>query len=494
MYYCMLPRGFPRPNFRQIFCENLVTMTMTMKPCDHYIMWTSNVIILELTSSSSPDADIKKLQQMTLRAGRSLVRLMFVVCGSVSVLYQFWTSVSIARNSIISDDEMGMAPDVALMPRAAHLDMKNTTSGVNTEAETLRNRHLFSDADDNMLCPTIPTDHGTWSRTKQNFTWTRRGQGRQLEADQIDNDTTTTPAVLFVETMTFPNQIAVPWKTIPNHHKNDTDNDNQQHQRTVVFYGSSHLRELYFSFVRLARGLHYSNMADLGQAVTTVGSGFPDTDGNRSLCDPERTGYIQGAYGVDLVNCGTPTIRLVPELVEENNRSRSNTSSVAIGFKTFLHTPDADTRFLKVMDSYGLRHPDVLLVDVGIWGLRGDKGGGVGSADTNTTLTPEQELEYYLSWISDNFASSRVVWIYEPLQHDPHLSQLILSRLEQFITTSTSKSNRVNQQHVLFRKDWLMRNKPKRMPCRHGCGGPLVGIMAMLIRDWMLRPVSECFE
>jgi hypothetical protein len=93
---------------------------------------------------------------------------------------------------------------------------------------------------------------------------------------------------LFEETMTFPNQVLVPWKT---------------NGLTVVFYGSSHLREMYFTFVKLARGLSYNsnNVKELGEAVTNVGSGFPDTDGNRSLCDPNRTGYVQGAYGVDLV-------------------------------------------------------------------------------------------------------------------------------------------------------------------------------------------------
>jgi hypothetical protein len=402
-----------------------------------------------------------------------LLKLIFFVCGSASVLYQFWTSLTnIARTSSSDDDSAGNAMMGMVMEQgvawitSVPLDWNAfSVEAVNTEAESLDRSRSSSDADANMLCPTIPTDHGTWSRKKQNFTWTRRGQGQRREKGSKDS----TLKVSFQETMTSPNQFTVPWKT---------------NYRTVVFYGSSHLRELYFSFVRLARGLSYNNMADLGVAVTTVGSGFPDTDGNRSLCDPTRTGYIQGAYGVDLVHCGAPTIRLVPELVDESN----NNSSVAIGFKTFLHTPDADTRFLQVIESHGLRHPDILLVDVGIWGLRGDKRGG----NATFTFTPEQELEYYLLWIADNFETSRVVWIYEPIARDPHLSGLILSRLEQMVAASTSKSNRMKQ-HVLFRKDWLMQNKPKRMPCRHGCGGPLVGIMALLIRDWMLRPVSECF-
>jgi hypothetical protein len=436
--------------------------------------------------------------------GKLAIMLIFVVMGSVSVGYQFWTSVSVGSSSSSDDDSavhtmigIDMAHrDGDYLTTRAHTHLDQNTSSVLVANATANTDMLdiseasVSDtnmhANHSMLCPTIPTDHGTWSRTKQNFTWTRlvgRPRGREMD-NNSDHTTTTTTAVLFQETMTFPNQIAVPWKT------NDM---------SVVFYGSSHLRELYFSFVRLARGLNDSNQKDLGHNVTTVGSGFPDTDGNRSLCDPDRTGYIQGAYGVDLVNCGAPTIRLVPELVNENNQNSN--SSVAIGFKTFLHTPGADALFLKVMESYGprLRHPDILLIDVGIWGLRGDKRGGNVGSSTNTTLTPEEEVEYYVSWISDNFASSRIVWIYEPIAHDPHLSQLILSRLEQIRDIATSKSKATSksilnqQQHVLFRKDWLMQNKPKRMPCRHGCGGPLVGIMALLIRDWMLRPVSECF-
>jgi hypothetical protein len=350
----------------------------------------------------------------------------------------------------------------------------NTTE---TSTETLDSSRSFSDTasvtnTNSMLCPTIPTDHGTWSRKKQNFTWTRRGRQRR---GRPSDDTTT--QVLFQETMTFPHQVPQPWKT----------ND-----QSVVFYGSSHLRELYFSFVKLAWGLNYSNQKDLGKNVTVVGSGSPDTTGNRSLCDPHRTGFIEGAYGVDLVNCGPPGIRLVPELVEENNIS--NNSSVAIGFKTFLHTPDAEAHFSKVMESYGprFRHPDILLVDVGIWGLRGDKRGGSGSS-TNVTLTPAEEVDYYISWISDNFASSRIVWIYEPTINN--LAELILPRLEQLIRGAPLKANSTvrQQQHVLFRKDRLMQNKPENMPCGHACGGPLVGIMALLIRDWMLRPVSECF-
>jgi hypothetical protein len=296
----------------------------------------------------------------------------------------------------------------------------------------------FSDTDSNMLCPTIPTDYGTWSQTEQNFTWTRRGRGRGRAREQEEtdnNDTTSTMEVLFQETMMFPNRDTVPWKTRPNTKQYHTDS--HRRHRTVVFYGSSHLRELYFSFVRLARGLDYNNMVDLGQNVTTVGSGFPDTQGNRSLCDPKRTGSAQGAYGVDLVNCGAPTIRLVPELVGKS--SNNHNISVAIGFKTFVHTPDADARFLKVIDSYGLRHPDILLVDIGIWGLRGNKRGG----SATSTFTPDQELEYYFSWISNNFPSSRVVWIYELPNRPRLLAPPILSRLEQMTTANAS-------QHVLL--------------------------------------------
>jgi hypothetical protein len=418
-----------------------------------------------------------------------IAKLIGIVVGLLSVVYQLATSLSIAGSSSLGDTSSSTdwhhvvatitatTGAYAAQPlfqttsdrntnSADRMDEKTLLGGNNLVAKTKARPINNDDESDtnlnlNLLCPSIPTDNGKWSRRKHNFTWTRQGR-LQRPTSNNNESTTTNTAGVFQETITFvsPAKVALPWNT---------------NNRTVVFYGSSHLRELYFSFVRLTRGLHFN--VGLESNVTNVGSGFPDTHGNRALCDPDRTGYIQGAYGVDLVNCGAPTIRLVPELDPHKN-------SVAIGFKTFVHTPDADQRFLTVLESYGLRHPDILLVDVGIWGLRGDKRGG----SSNITYTPEQEVDYYLTWILDKFESSRVVWIYETSEHDQHLSRLILSRLEQIVANQT-----ITSKHVLLRKDWLMENKPNRMPCRHGCSGPLMGIMALLIRDWLLRPVSECF-
>jgi hypothetical protein len=94
------------------------------------------------------------MQQMPRRipTGASLVKLICIVLGlAYLVSHQFWAIVSIGRNSNSGSSDngsvghthsmIGIAPDSALKTKDAI-----------------------------MLCPTIPTDNGTWSRRKQNLT------------------------------------------------------------------------------------------------------------------------------------------------------------------------------------------------------------------------------------------------------------------------------------------------------------------------------------
>jgi hypothetical protein len=107
--------------------------------------------------------------------------------------------------------------------------------------------------------------------------------------------------------------------------------------RTLAFYGCSYMRELMVELVRLNRrlaptfkskGQPGNNYDDLPEEVHIVTGGTNPSCVNNNLNVP--------APGVDLKTCGLPTFRLVPELGP----------GVAIGFKTFLHTPDADQSFL----------------------------------------------------------------------------------------------------------------------------------------------------
>ena len=86
-----------------------------------------------------------------------------------------------------------------------------------------------------------------------------------------------------------------------------------KNKTSIVFYGSSHIRELHLAFVRLKRGLHY--MDDLEANLTNVPSGLGKAVNSLwQLCDPFQSSWRDGKYGVDLDSCGLPGKRLVPEL------------------------------------------------------------------------------------------------------------------------------------------------------------------------------------
>ena len=239
-----------------------------------------------------------------------------------------------------------------------------------------------------------------------------------------------------------------------------------KNETSIVFYGSSHLRELYFSLIRLKRSISFATK--LEDVVIKVGSGSlpPDVlDGfNQTICDPHKTGFLQGLYGVNLVHCGPPGKRLVPELGD----------NIAIGFKTLLHTPQAEDFFVDFLTRTNLRNPSILVVDVGIWGPRGNK---TLPGTLDTVLSPTEELVYYLDWIQATFLISKIVYIYENVPHELRNSTFVLESLE---ATIIQKSNA-----FLLRKDLLQQNMPPRMPCGHGCAGPVTHVMADLVLDWL---------
>lgn len=332
------------------------------------------------------------------------------------------------------------------------------------------------------LCPRIDTN-GSWITGDRYFSW---------------RSYATTPS----SPSSAPYYKNTPLEfTLPKRGKSPVPNiqkrwDSQHRNRTIVFYGSSHLRELYFALIRLHRGLRWD--APLEQVVKQVGSGNPDIDGNRTKCDPDRRQFL-GGYGVDLEHCGMPTFRLVPELEEKlelelqskfGNKPENvfvipqKSSQVGIGFHTYIHTPDADEAFLSFLEKHQIRHPDILILDIGIWGTRGNILGGC----AKKYLTPEEEINYFLQWVQTHFQSAHIVWIFEPPNHfntsEPPLGPLIQTKLAELDPDT----------NIIVRKDLLLHNKPKKMPCGHGCAGPLVHILALLIHDWLERPYSECLS
>jgi hypothetical protein len=286
------------------------------------------------------------------------------------------------------------------------------------------------------------------------------------------------------------------------------NNDRNTAAPSVVFYGSSHIRELYFAMIRLARGQSYD--APLELHVMRVGSfpfGYKETDAcGKSPADFDKR------RGIDLEACGEPGKRLVPELSSssssswDNNNNNSNNNSnsnVAIGFKTFLHTPDADDIFLEFLTAKNLRHPTVLIVDVGIWGSRGSKMSDINNPRfqrTHRILQPQEEVEYYLQWISSNFPHTNIVYVYER-GYNPigDLEPLILTRIHDIIDNQRRRRLllRKDNQHQpplswIIRKDLIQGSRPKAiMPCAHGCAGPVTMVIATMILDW-IEEVLTC--
>jgi hypothetical protein len=248
---------------------------------------------------------------------------------------------------------------------------------------------------------------------------------------------------------------------------------------SVVFYGSSHLRAVYFDMIHLARGEKYN--ARLEHQVMHVGSGNDRKDQSET-CDPTFSQFNLGKYGIDLEGCGPPGMRLVPELSINSTNEKLN---VAIGFKTFLHTPDADDLFVDFLSEHHLRHPTVLVLDVGIWGARGERVAADNKYPrTQKVLQPEEEVDYYLQWIQDTFPYSKKVYVYDVTQGEPGLEALILPRLQDIVKTK--------QQHdsVMIRKDIITKTKPKRLPCAHGCAGPVTNVVATLVLDWLAKATA----
>jgi len=286
------------------------------------------------------------------------------------------------------------------------------------------------------------------------------------------------------------------------------DYNNHTKNLSVVFYGSSHLRELYFALVRLSRGIKYD--APLEPAIMTLRSGLPEAQ-RLPRCDADNSGWITALYGIDIEACGPPTYKLAPELSSpllysnnNNNNNNNNTAAnVALGFKTFLHTPDADELFVQYLEqqSSKLRHPSVLVVAIGIWGTRGNRF-SLNFTRTQTALTATQEADYYLNWLETTFPHSKIVYVYESGVDGESLKQILLPRLLHRTMYSTSTKENSNQDAssealshssqdaILIRKDIIVGTKPPTLPCAHGCGGPVTMVIAQIFLDWLSRATT----
>ena len=161
----------------------------------------------------------------------------------------------------------------------------------------------------------------------------------------------------------------------------------------VVLYGSSHLRELQNAWVR--DKMQLSITSELPLVVTHI----PSRSSNASdACF--REGNVLDC--VDLDACGPPGYRIVDQL----------SGAVSFGFNGFVHTPLAEALFLERLSRDGMRHPHVLVLDIGVWGPRANLGHELGLLVYNRTLTVAEEMAYFVEWVHDNFATSLIIWVH----------------------------------------------------------------------------------
>ena len=247
----------------------------------------------------------------------------------------------------------------------------------------------------------------------------------------------------------------------------------------VVMYGSSHLRELYFALVKIQRGLTWR----MEYLESNVMKFRPGTLKNQEKCDPNQTGYVEGKFGIDLENCGLPDKAMDAVLV--------NGTTLARGFKTFLHTPDADKVFAAFLKENHMERPAAAIVDVGVWGTRGHRV----TDRFNYTLTPDEEFDYYFNWLDATFshnASTRILLILEDKEYyDINFNKLMngtgVGSFGDMVHRRTFQYAASNPFVTLLRKDKITVTKPEDMQCRHGCGGPIMTIVANLTLDWLER-------
>jgi hypothetical protein len=232
---------------------------------------------------------------------------------------------------------------------------------------------------------------------------------------------------------------------------------------SLVLYGSSHIREILFALMRLEYGMDMSGT--LSRNLTSLPAGTNIKPG----CDPTKSGHIAGRYGVDINLCGFPSRRVIQELGP----------NVAFGFKTFLHTPDAEAHFLEFLEHKGLRYPDIIVMDAGIWGLRGKKTGG----SAQTVLAPSEEWQYCMEWIRRSFPRSHIL-----LVHEGPIS--VLEHFQALAQNTTTPKQRVS----ILRKDALLQKKPPLMPCAHGCAGPVINTLAVQLVEWLEHRHSAAYD
>ena len=84
---------------------------------------------------------------------------------------------------------------------------------------------------------------------------------------------------------------------------------------------------------------------------------------------------------------------------------------MAIGFKTYIYTPEADNLLLDRLSNANLRYFKAVVVEAGFpWGARGNRQPLPGSmSGTLPTMRVEEEISYYIDWVHTSFPETPII-------------------------------------------------------------------------------------
>lgn len=361
--------------------------------------------------------------------------------------------------------------------------------------------------------------HGKWENDRNNWIW-------------IQNSTTTTTTTAGGITTTWASTLPLP---DPEQQKKEiTAPTNFPNATRLVMYGSSYTRELFLEMERLHYNISTRNVCDnLGWGVNTKclyakeWKDFTSTEeyipirqngdcmpyyhqhslGSRSKCSesPCKSFQVHPApfgEGVDIDICGPPGFRVLRpnnndigeseietgnEIDMENNNDDGSTifkethrsalkGKVAIGFKTFIHTPPSDNLFIERIRSVDLGIVDVAIVEMGYpWGPRGTRNTPNSSLPMN--MTRMEEIKYYVDFVHDvAFPNTLVIWIATCGCTGNAKEDGI-----QFGIDETWDRVKEKELGIVLDKRYLCNQKPRAIHATHGCGGAVLGVLARMI-------------
>ena len=181
------------------------------------------------------------------------------------------------------------------------------------------------------------------------------------------------------------------------------------------------------------------------------------------------TKFSIGLEGIDLDLCGPPGFRTSPDL------------NLAIGFKTMLHTPDADQLFLTRLKQVGMSglNDSIVLVELGsTWGTRGRRQPSTRGSPHLPDLREDEEVRYFVHWVHTVAFPNRLVLWMPACGCEQRLKHRGLSPLMRAMWYEVQKEYK--EAAVMVDK-CVLSTAEFGFPAGHGCRGPLLNVLGQIL-------------